>query len=79
MARNIPQSHKFGQRKRKKARYAINNVSMKDIVKNIKEFEKLSYKGYVWKRPKHETTASYFYLTRQLAKFMMRYDDFNFT
>ena len=51
---------------------------MKDIVKNIKEFEKLSYKGYVWKRPKHETTASYFYLTRQLAKFMMRYDDFNF-
>ena len=29
------------------------------------------------KRPKHEPTASYFYLAIQLAKYMMRADDFN--
>ena len=51
---------------------------MKDFSKNIKEFEKLPDKDDVRKRPKHETTASYFYLTRQLDKFMMRSDDFNF-
>ena len=51
---------------------------MKDLSKNIKEFEKLPYDGYVRERPKHETTAGYFYLTRHLAKFMMRSDDFNF-
>ena len=44
----------------KKARYAITNVSMKDLSMIIKEFEKLPYKGYVWKRPKHEPTDSYF-------------------
>ena len=42
----------------KKARYAINNVSMKDLSKIIKDFEKLSYKGYVRKSPKHEPTDS---------------------
>ena len=51
---------------------------MKDLSKIIKEFEKLTYKVYVQKRTKHETTDSYFYLTGQLAKFMMRSDDFNF-
>ena len=49
-------------KKYKKARYAITNVSMKDISKIIKEFEKLPYKGYVHNRPKHEPTTSYFYL-----------------
>ena len=33
--------------KNKKARYAITNVSIKDISKIIKEFENLPYKGYV--------------------------------
>ena len=47
--------------KYKKARYTINNGSMKYLPKIIKEFEKLPYKGYVWKRPKHEPTNSYFY------------------
>ena len=34
-------------KKIKKARYAITNVSMKDISKIIKEFERFPYKGYV--------------------------------
>ena len=32
-------------KKNKKARYAITNISMKDLSKIIKEFEKLPYKG----------------------------------
>ena len=43
----------------------------------IKEFEKLSYKDYVQKRPKHEPTDSYFYLEINLINGMMRYDSFN--
>ena len=43
----------------------------------IKDFEKSPYKGYVQKRPKHEPTNSYFYIARQLAKCMMRYDAIN--
>ena len=46
----------------KKARYTINNVSMKDLSNIIKEFEKLPYKGYVRKSTNHEPTDSYFYL-----------------
>ena len=42
----------------KMASCVINNVSIKDLSKIIKEFEKLPYKGYVRKRPKHETTDS---------------------
>ena len=49
-------------KKSKKARYAITNISMKYLVKIIKEFEKLPYKGCVRKRPKHEPTDSDFYL-----------------
>ena len=44
--------------KNKKARYSINNVSLKDISKIIKEFEKLSCEGYVRNRSKHEPTDS---------------------
>ena len=40
-------------KKDKKARYAITNVSLKDISNNIKDFEKFPYEGYVWKRSKH--------------------------
>ena len=61
----------------KKTRYAITNVSMKYLPKIIKEFKKLPYKGYVWKRPKHEPTDSYFYLARQLTKCTMIDDNLN--
>ena len=64
-------------RKYKKTRYAIGNFSMKDPSKIIREFEKLPYKSYEIGRPKHDPTGSYFYLTRQLAKCMMRADDLN--
>ena len=50
---------------------------MKDISNIIKEFEKLPYKGYVRKRPKHEPTNNYFYLARHLSKCMMRSHAFN--
>ena len=39
-------------KKNKKARYNITNVSLKDISKIIKEFEKLPYERYVRKRLK---------------------------
>ena len=64
--------------KNKKSRYAITNVSMKEIHNIIKEFEKLPYEGYAVKRPKHEPTKSCFYLERHLAKCMMRYDTLHF-
>ena len=57
--------------KYKKARYAIRNVSNKDISKIITDFEKLPYESYENKRPEHETTDSYFYLARQLVECTM--------
>ena len=51
---------------------------MKDILNIIKEFEKLTYTGYVRKRPKNEPTDSYFFLVRQLAKCTMISDAINF-
>ena len=50
---------------------------MKDPSKIIKEFEKLPYKVYVRKRPKHEPTDTYFYIERNFAKRVMRADSFN--
>ena len=64
-------------KKNKKARNAITNVSLEGFSKIIKEFEKLSYKGYVRKRPKHKPTDSYFYLSRNIAKCTIRADVFN--
>ena len=58
----------------KKARYATGDTSMGDLSKIIREFEKLRYKIYERRRPKHEPTDSYFYPARQLAKCMMRSD-----
>ena len=63
--------------KYKKERYAIGNVSEKDLSKIIKEFEKIEKLTYENKRPKHEPTDSYFHLARQLAKCMMRSDNLN--
>ena len=44
--------------KKKKARYNITNVSMKDLSNIIRDFEKFPFKGNVQKRPKHELTDS---------------------
>ena len=52
----------ISRRGKKKERYSITNVSMKDISKIIKEFEIFPYEGYVQKRPKYETNDSYFHL-----------------
>ena len=64
-------------KKYKNSRYAILNVSMKNLSKIIREFENLLYKSYERRRPKHEPTDSYFYLARQLAKCMTRADALN--
>ena len=64
-------------KKYKKARYSIGNITMKDLSKIIKDFEKLPYKIYERKSPKHKPTNSYNYLARQLAKCMTRSDALN--
>ena len=58
-------------KKDNKARYAITNVSLKDLSKIIKEFEDLTYGSYVQKRSKHMHTDSFFYLAGQFAKCTM--------
>ena len=63
--------------KHKKVRYAIGNVSEKELLKIIKEFEKIRKLAYEKKMPKHEPTHSYFHIVRQLAKCMMRSDQIN--
>ena len=50
--------------KYKKARYAIGNVSEKDLSKIIKEFERIGRIPYVKSTPKHEPTSSYYHLVR---------------
>ena len=57
--------------------YAIGNVSEKDLLNIIREFEKLPNKIYEKKRPKHDPTERYFYLERCPAKCMMRADTLN--
>ena len=64
-------------KKCKKTRHDIGNISMKDILKIIRKFEKLTYNCFDSRRPKYETTDSKFYLARQLAKCMMTTDDIN--
>ena len=59
--------HNVRSKKSKKARYNITNVIIKYILRIIKEFEKLTYKVYVWKRLKHEPSESYFYPSRYLS------------
>ena len=55
---------KVRSQKYKKAGYAIGNVSEKDLLKIIKEFEKIGKLPYEKKRPKHEPTPSYFHLVK---------------
>ena len=59
---------KVRSEKYKKSRYAIRNISEKDIYKIIREFEKFDKIPYEKKKPKHEPTESYFHLERQLCK-----------
>ena len=63
--------------KYKKAGYAIENVNKKEISKIIRKFEELPNESYERKRPKHEPTDTYLYLSRQLEKCMMRADSLN--
>ena len=58
--------------KYKKSRYAIRNVSMKDLSNKIIEFEKFVKVPHFKKEPKHEPTLSYFHLVECLRKCMMR-------
>ena len=44
--------------KYEKEKYAIRNVSKKDLLKIFREFEKFDKLPYVKKRPKHESTES---------------------
>ena len=69
--------NKVRPKKYKNARCAIENVSKKYFSYNSREFDKLPYKSYEIRRPKHEPTDSYFYVERQLTKCMMRYDVLN--
>ena len=52
--------------KYKTARYAIGNVSMKDLSNKIKEFEKFVKVPHLEKTPKHEPILSYFHLVECL-------------
>ena len=68
---------KVKSQKYKKARYAIGNVSEKELSKIIKEFEKIGKLPYDKKRPKHEPTPSYFHVVSQIEKCMMISDKLN--
>ena len=68
---------KVRSKKYKKAKNAIGNVSEKDLLKIIKKFEKFEKLSYEKKSPKNEPTDSYFHLTREIAKCMMRSDKLN--
>ena len=63
---------KARSKKYKKARYAIGNVSMKDLSNKIIEFENFVKVPHLKKTPKHEPTLSYFHLVKCLQKCMMR-------
>ena len=63
--------------KYKKARYTIGNVSEKDLLNIIKEFEKIVMVPYVKSIPKHEPTPRYYHLVRCIAECMMRSDEHN--
>ena len=68
---------KIGQKRYKKERYAIGNVSKKDLSKIIREFEKFEISPSEKKSPKHEPAESYFYLARHIEKCMMRSNTLN--
>ena len=51
---------KTSPKKCKNSRYSILNVSIKDLSNISRGFEKLPYKSYERRRPKHNPTESYF-------------------
>ena len=51
---------KYIERPKENARYAIGNVSKKELSKIIRKFEKILYESYERKRPKHDPTDGYF-------------------
>ena len=57
------------------ARYDIINVSKKDLVNKITEFEKFVKLPHAKKEPKHEPTSSYLHLVKCLRKCIMRSGD----
>ena len=63
--------------KYKKARYAIGNVSDKELSNIIKEFEKIVKVPYVKRIPKHEPTSSYYHLLGCIVECMMRSNEYN--
>ena len=63
--------------KYKKSRYAIRNISEKDLLKIIRDFENFPYESYEKKRLKHDPTDRYFYPAIQLAKCMIVSDALN--
>ena len=65
---------KARSKKYKKARYAIRNISMKDLSNKIKEFENIVEVPYLKRTPKHEPTSSYFHLILCLEECMMRFN-----
>ena len=69
--------NKVGSQKYKKARYAIKNVSKKDLLKIIKEPEKIGKVPYVKKIPKREPIFRYYHVVRCIAKCMMRSNEHN--
>ena len=54
--------------KYKKSRYAIGNISEKDLSKIIKEFGKIGKLPYEKIIPKYEPTPSYFHLIKATCK-----------
>ena len=63
---------KARSKKYKKARYAIRNVSMKDLSNKIKEFEKIVKVPYAKRIPKHEPTSSYYHIVGCITECMLR-------
>ena len=55
---------KLKSQKYKNARYAIGNVSEKDLSVIIKEIDKIGKVPYVNRIPKYEPTSSYFHLVK---------------
>ena len=68
---------KSRSKKYKKSRYSIGNVSMKELLKIIRDFERLTYESYERSITKHDPNNSYFYFARQIVKCMMRSDALN--
>ena len=75
MINSLGLKSKSSPHKYKNSRYAIGNVSKKDLSKIFREFENFPYENYESKMPKYEPTGSYFYLAIQIEKCMMKADD----